>query len=143
MTFRFSSTEAQGGELGHHLAVDAGLEVEVEFGEGLVHRIAGEAQPSPLAALPGGLHFDGEELLQDLGAGELLLQGPVELDGKVLGGGGHLEVGEMLAEPLVRAGLRGAGGRGHPVPGLLGLPTGARSSHLTRLRGWRGHIATS
>jgi hypothetical protein len=49
--------------------VDARLEVEVELGEGPVHRVAGEAQTSPLPALPGGGDLDAEELLQDLGQG--------------------------------------------------------------------------
>ncbi len=74
--------EPQGGEVGDELAVNRGLEVEIEVGDAAVEREAGVAHPcgQPAVSVRGGL--DGDE------AGEVVDVGPV-LGPSLLGEGGE------------------------------------------------------
>src|SRR5205085_2835808 len=104
--------EAEGGELGHQLPVQGGLEVEVEVGQRLVDGVAGVAQPSALAPRPGLLDLQLEQVLEDLGGREPVAQGTVQLGAQLLGGGGQAQVSEVRAQALIGGRL---GARRHPA----------------------------
>ena len=77
---------------------------EVELRQGLVDRVAGEAEPAPLAPRFGLAHFELQELLQDLGSRELLRQGAIEGGAELLGCGGEAEIGQALPQAPPQAG---------------------------------------
>ena len=66
-----------------------------------------DATQARQAAGLGGVDFEGEQAFQGGGQRQLLGGGAVEHGGKVLGGGVQLERGEVAAQLLVEAGLRG------------------------------------
>ena len=105
--------EAQRGEFSEHLAIQRRLEVQIELGERLVNRVARKAQPSAQPPRPRCIRFDRHQAFQHLRRRCLLARATVELVGKMLCGGAHLEVRKMFTQALVRAGVRAAGTRAH------------------------------
>ena len=98
--------EAQGGQVLHQLAVDGGLEVEVEVLDAAPVGEAGEAQPGGQAPVGGGRRLLGHDPPQVLDVRPLPLGRLLGQGGEALGGPGQLQVVQVALELLV-------GARGH------------------------------
>jgi hypothetical protein len=104
--------EAQGMEALELVAFDARLEAEVEVGQGLHSREAG----GPHGGLQPPLIAERDVAPQQLGhgfaGGELAAVGPAQDVVEGFEGAGHLEIGELGAQPIAER------GRGHqPISG--------------------------
>ena len=98
---------AAGGQLLDELAVGGGLGVVVELLQGGRGGQGGEAQPAGQPACLGRLDLEGKQPFQGGGQRQFLGGGVVEHGGQCFGGGVQLERGQMGAQLLVEAGLRG------------------------------------
>src|SRR3989442_9847432 len=128
------------------MAVDGGLEVEVEVRQGLVSWQVGIRHPRLESATSGGLHLSGEQALEDLTGRKLLFARAFQLGAEILRGGPELQEIEVFAEPLKGGGLRqhqaGTQGASQTATLRAGAGRGANADLVEAVFG-RGHDAHS
>jgi hypothetical protein len=105
--------EPQSRELGDDGSIDGGLEVELEVLKTLVEREVSEVKAAMEAAGGCGRDFGGQEPFENLDRGGLLVLGPLELGGELLGCGRKTEIGKMLAQAGVGSVEASFGGGSH------------------------------
>lgn len=98
--------EAEGGEVVDELAVDGGLEVEVELVDGAAEREAGVAQSGGHAPVAGGGGLSADEVGEELDVGPVLAPGGLGEGGERVRGVTELQVAEVVLELVVDAHTR-------------------------------------
>jgi hypothetical protein len=95
--------EPQRGEVVDEAAVDGGLELEVELGDGLAEREPGVAQPRREAPVAGGVGLFGDQAAEELDVGPVVAAGVLGEGGEHFGGAVELEVAEVVFDLFVDA----------------------------------------
>lgn len=97
--------EPQAGEVVDEFAVDGGLEVEVEVGQGPAGGEVGEPQPGGQPAVAGGGGLLGDQFGEERGVGQVGVAGAVQQGGQDLRGAVQLQVAQVVFELLIDSAL--------------------------------------